>query len=277
MSPGKREEQGSLSAITKRTTFPTNELGIADDDHHVGGRARSLLLAARLLRIRVGRGRCRVRDLMSAHSRAAVDRAGRAGVLRTAGSRYSGFHLGRATTWPGSIVTTFELAMIALTGGSHTSAVREHSRRPGSPSSGASLRTHAALAASAQAFCASARWLQLGPGVAVIAFNAVAANLAAIMGGILMFPDPLGSARWPPPDGSSRSPSYRRRGLHAPHLVGERAGHPGLLRRLSGHPAGPAGGARRPLPAFVDRACYADAGTICNGAHSANASTNRLR
>ena len=49
-----------------------------------------------------------------------------------------------------------------------------------------------ALAASVLAFYASARALQLGPGVAVIAFTSVAANLAAIMGGILVFRDPIG-------------------------------------------------------------------------------------
>ena len=37
-----------------------------------------------------------------------------------------------------------------------------------------------------------ARALQLGPGVAVIAFTSVAANLAAIVGGILVFRDPIG-------------------------------------------------------------------------------------
>jgi hypothetical protein len=42
------------------------------------------------------------------------------------------------------------------------------------------------------AFYASARGLQLGPGVAVIAFTSVAANLAAILGGILVFRDPIG-------------------------------------------------------------------------------------
>lgn len=41
-------------------------------------------------------------------------------------------------------------------------------------------------------FYASARGLQLGPGVAVIAFTSVAANLAAIAGGILVFRDPIG-------------------------------------------------------------------------------------
>jgi hypothetical protein len=52
--------------------------------------------------------------------------------------------------------------------------------------------TLAALVASVLAFYASARALQLAPGVAVIAFTSVAANLAAIMGGILVFRDPIG-------------------------------------------------------------------------------------
>jgi hypothetical protein len=49
-----------------------------------------------------------------------------------------------------------------------------------------------ALAASVLAFYASARGLQLGPGVAVIAFTSVAADLAAIASGILVFRDPIG-------------------------------------------------------------------------------------
>src|SRR5205807_2232932 len=56
----------------------------------------------------------------------------------------------------------------------------------------ASEWTLTALTASVLAFYASARALQLGPGVAVIAFTSVAANLAAIMGGILVFRDPIG-------------------------------------------------------------------------------------
>ena len=51
--------------------------------------------------------------------------------------------------------------------------------------------TLAAFAASL-GFYASARGLQLGPGVAVIAFTSVAANVAAIMGGILALRDPIG-------------------------------------------------------------------------------------
>jgi drug/metabolite transporter (DMT)-like permease len=51
----------------------------------------------------------------------------------------------------------------------------------------------AALIASVVAFYASARSLQLGPGVEVIALTSVAANLIAIVGGILVFRDPIGA------------------------------------------------------------------------------------
>jgi drug/metabolite transporter (DMT)-like permease len=51
----------------------------------------------------------------------------------------------------------------------------------------------AALAASVIAFYASARGLQIGPGVEVIALTSVAANLVAIVGGILIFRDPVGT------------------------------------------------------------------------------------
>jgi drug/metabolite transporter (DMT)-like permease len=53
--------------------------------------------------------------------------------------------------------------------------------------------TMAALVASVGAFYASARGLQLGPGVEVIALTSVAANLIAIVGGILVFRDPVGA------------------------------------------------------------------------------------
>jgi drug/metabolite transporter (DMT)-like permease len=53
--------------------------------------------------------------------------------------------------------------------------------------------TVAALIASVGAFYASARGLQLGPGVEVIALTSVAANLTAIVGGILVFRDPVGT------------------------------------------------------------------------------------
>jgi drug/metabolite transporter (DMT)-like permease len=51
----------------------------------------------------------------------------------------------------------------------------------------------AALAASVIAFYASARSLQIGPGVEVIALTSVAANLVAIVGGVLIFRDSIGS------------------------------------------------------------------------------------
>ena len=53
--------------------------------------------------------------------------------------------------------------------------------------------TVAALIASVVAFYASARGLQIGPGVEVIALISVAANLTAIVGGILVFRDPVGN------------------------------------------------------------------------------------
>jgi multidrug transporter EmrE-like cation transporter len=51
----------------------------------------------------------------------------------------------------------------------------------------------AAMAASVIAFFASARSLQIGPGLAVIAFTSVAANVIAIGGGILVFHDTVGA------------------------------------------------------------------------------------
>jgi drug/metabolite transporter (DMT)-like permease len=53
--------------------------------------------------------------------------------------------------------------------------------------------TLAALVASVVAFYASARGLQIGPGIEVITLTSVAANLAAIAGGILVFGDRIGS------------------------------------------------------------------------------------
>jgi drug/metabolite transporter (DMT)-like permease len=53
--------------------------------------------------------------------------------------------------------------------------------------------TLTALIAGVIAFYASARSLQIGDGVEVIALTSVAANLIAIIGGILVFHDPIGS------------------------------------------------------------------------------------
>jgi drug/metabolite transporter (DMT)-like permease len=52
--------------------------------------------------------------------------------------------------------------------------------------------TGVAIAASIAAFFASARALQVGEGVSTIAITTVAANVSAILGGILVFGDPLG-------------------------------------------------------------------------------------
>ena len=53
--------------------------------------------------------------------------------------------------------------------------------------------TLTALVAGVIAFYASARSLQIGDGVEVIALTSVAANLTAIIGGILVFHEPIGS------------------------------------------------------------------------------------
>jgi drug/metabolite transporter (DMT)-like permease len=53
--------------------------------------------------------------------------------------------------------------------------------------------TAAAVVASVIAFYSSARGLQIGPGIEVITLTSVAANLAAIAGGILVFGDRIGS------------------------------------------------------------------------------------
>jgi drug/metabolite transporter (DMT)-like permease len=167
--------------------------------------------------------------------------------LAVLADRYFGLRLGRRQ-WAGLLVTGAGLAVIAVTGGAHTSALRHYSLaaliavecgvfvlgvalirismrdRFGPASEGLLLGvasgvlfgvsdialkyltgalhgglggivsewTLTALAASVLAFFASARGLQLAPGVAVIAFTSVAANLAAILGGILVFRDPIG-------------------------------------------------------------------------------------
>jgi drug/metabolite transporter (DMT)-like permease len=53
--------------------------------------------------------------------------------------------------------------------------------------------TGAAVVASVVAFFASARGLQVGPGVEVIVVTAVAANVTAIVGGILVFEETIGT------------------------------------------------------------------------------------
>ena len=53
--------------------------------------------------------------------------------------------------------------------------------------------TLTAMIAGVIAFYASARSLQIGEGVEVIAITSVAANLGAILGGIVVFHEPIGS------------------------------------------------------------------------------------
>jgi drug/metabolite transporter (DMT)-like permease len=64
---------------------------------------------------------------------------------------------------------------------------------PGDPLSIISPWTLVAVTASIAAFYASARGLQIGEGLSVIALTSVAANVSAIMGGIIVFGDPIGS------------------------------------------------------------------------------------
>jgi drug/metabolite transporter (DMT)-like permease len=64
---------------------------------------------------------------------------------------------------------------------------------PGDLMSIVSPWTLVAVVASVAAFYASARGLQVGEGLSVIALTSVSANLSAILGGILVFGDPLGA------------------------------------------------------------------------------------
>jgi drug/metabolite transporter (DMT)-like permease len=65
--------------------------------------------------------------------------------------------------------------------------------RPGPLLGSVSPWTLTAVVAAVIAFYASARSLQIGNGVEVIALTSVAANLAAIIGGVLIFHEPIGS------------------------------------------------------------------------------------
>jgi drug/metabolite transporter (DMT)-like permease len=73
-------------------------------------------------------------------------------------------------------------------------AIKYLTKAPPGPLGGVvSPWTLTALIAAVIAFYASARSLQIGQGVEVIALTSVAANLAAIIGGILVFHEPIGS------------------------------------------------------------------------------------
>ena len=84
------------------------------------------------------------------------------------------------------------LAAGALFGVSNV-AIKYLTHAPGPLHGLVSPWTLTALVAGAISFYASARSLQLGPGVEVIALTSVAANLTAIIGGILVFDEPIGS------------------------------------------------------------------------------------
>jgi drug/metabolite transporter (DMT)-like permease len=94
--------------------------------------------------------------------------------LRLAGDRH-GVELAAAA---GILFGVSDVAIKALTG---------------APASILGPWTLVALLASLGAFYASAHSLQLGDGVSVIATTSVAANASAILGGILVFGDPIGS------------------------------------------------------------------------------------
>jgi hypothetical protein len=88
------------------------------------------------------------------------------------------------------------------------------------------------VAASVVAFYASARGLQLGPGVEVIALTSIAANLTAIVGGILVLREPIGAwaleitgrmlALLPSGDSRCLIPAAVRAARSSPDAAGER-------------------------------------------------------
>jgi hypothetical protein len=85
------------------------------------------------------------------------------------------------------------LAAGALFFGVSDVAIKYLTHAEGPPRGLLTPRTLTALVAGVIAFYASARSLQLGPAIEVIALTSVAANLAAIFGGILVFDEPIGS------------------------------------------------------------------------------------
>ena len=65
--------------------------------------------------------------------------------------------------------------------------------------------TASALVAMVVAFYASARSLQLGPAIAVITFTSLTGNIVALLGGILIFHDPIGHT---PPQIAARTSAF---------------------------------------------------------------------
>jgi hypothetical protein len=84
--------------------------------------------------------------------------------------------------------------------------------------------TLSALIAMVVAFYASARSLQLGPAIAVITFTSLTGNIVALLGGILVFHDPIGHT---PPQVAARIAAFCLVILGAALLPGRlRAGEP---------------------------------------------------
>src|SRR5581483_12119850 len=65
--------------------------------------------------------------------------------------------------------------------------------------------TLSALIAMIVAFYTSARSLQLGPAIAVITFTSLTGNIVALLGGILVFHDPIGAG---PPQIAARIAAF---------------------------------------------------------------------
>jgi drug/metabolite transporter (DMT)-like permease len=95
--------------------------------------------------------------------------------------------------------------------------------------------TLSALTAMVVAFYASARSLQLGPAIAVITFTSLTGNIVALLGGILVFHDPIGHT---PPQIAARIAAFALVILGAALLPGRlRAGAPPATESRSPTPA----------------------------------------
>jgi drug/metabolite transporter (DMT)-like permease len=107
--------------------------------------------------------------------------------------------------------------------------------------------TLSALVAMVVAFYASARSLQLGPAIAVITFTSLTGNVVALLGGIVVFHDPIGHT---PPQVAARITAFCLVILGAALLPGRhRAGAAATAYGRPLHPSGdPARSKLRPDP-----------------------------
>jgi drug/metabolite transporter (DMT)-like permease len=95
--------------------------------------------------------------------------------------------------------------------------------------------TLSALIAMVVAFYASARSLQLGPAIAVITFTSLTGNIVALLGGVLVFHDPIGRT---PPQIAARIAAFCLVILGAALLPGRlHAGAPTLVDSRAAIPA----------------------------------------